>query len=122
MIVTDTAVVEMEELKGMIAGGQERGFLTSEAIAAALEEAELSGEQAHDLFSYLEEHGHRDPRAGRCRRMGHALAEPIADEHDPIDDADPLARGGEHPLAGGRRRDRTARRPHAQAGGTAIAP
>ncbi len=41
----------------MIAGGQERGFLTSEAIAAALEEAELSGEQVQDLFVYLEEHG-----------------------------------------------------------------
>ena len=40
-MVTDTAVVEMDELKTMIAGGQERGFLTSEVIAAALEEAEL---------------------------------------------------------------------------------
>ena len=29
-------------------GGQERGFLTAEAIAAALEEAELSGEQTQD--------------------------------------------------------------------------
>jgi RNA polymerase primary sigma factor len=56
-MVTDTAVVEMEEMKTMIAAGQERGFLTSEVITAALEEAELSGEQAQDLFSYLEEHG-----------------------------------------------------------------
>ena len=41
----------------MIARGQERGFLTSEAVAAALEEAELSAEQAQELFSHLEEQG-----------------------------------------------------------------
>ncbi len=45
-MVTDTAVVEVDELKAMIAGGQERGFRTSGFIAATLEEAELSGEQA----------------------------------------------------------------------------
>jgi len=54
---TDTAVVELEELQGVIAEGQERGFLTAEALTSALEEAELNGEQAQDLLSYLEEHG-----------------------------------------------------------------
>jgi RNA polymerase primary sigma factor len=47
----------MEELREMIAAGQERGFLTPEAIAAAVEEVALTGEQTQDLFSYLEEHG-----------------------------------------------------------------
>jgi RNA polymerase primary sigma factor len=56
-VATDTAVVEIEELQVMIAEGQERGFLTAEAVASALEEAGLSDEQAGDLFSYLEEHG-----------------------------------------------------------------
>ncbi len=56
-MVMDTIVIEMEELKGMIAGGQERGFLTTEAIAAALEDAELSGDQTRDLYIQLEEHG-----------------------------------------------------------------
>jgi RNA polymerase primary sigma factor len=56
LLATDTAVVEMEELQSLIIDGQERGFLTSETVAAALEEAELSGEQTQDLFSYLEEH------------------------------------------------------------------
>jgi RNA polymerase primary sigma factor len=56
-IATETAVVEMEELQGIIAEGQEKGFLAAEALAAALEEAELSPKQAQDLLGYLEEHG-----------------------------------------------------------------
>jgi RNA polymerase primary sigma factor len=53
----DTAVVELEELQGLIAEGQEKGFLTTEALAATLEEAELSAVQTQDLLSYMEEHG-----------------------------------------------------------------
>ncbi|HWX44786.1 MAG TPA: sigma-70 family RNA polymerase sigma factor, partial [Solirubrobacteraceae bacterium] len=54
---TDVAVVEIEELQAVIADGQERGFVTSEALAGALEEAAVASEQVHDLLSYLEEHG-----------------------------------------------------------------
>ena len=57
LTTTDVAVVELEELRGIISEGQERGFLTAEALAAVVEDAELSGEQTQDLFSYLEEHG-----------------------------------------------------------------
>jgi len=57
LTAADTAVVEMDELQAVIAEGHERGFLTSGALLAAIEEAELSGGQARDLFSYLEEHG-----------------------------------------------------------------
>jgi RNA polymerase primary sigma factor len=53
----DTAVVEQDELQAIIAEGQERGFLTTETFAAAVEEAELSASQTQDLLSYLEEHG-----------------------------------------------------------------
>ena len=56
-MATDTAVVEIDELQGMLVEGQERGFLTAEAIASALEEADLTREQGQDLLSYLEEHG-----------------------------------------------------------------
>jgi RNA polymerase primary sigma factor len=56
-VATDTPVVEIEELQGMIAEGKERGFLAAETVAAALEEAGLGDEQAGDLLSYLEEHG-----------------------------------------------------------------
>jgi RNA polymerase primary sigma factor len=54
---TVVAVVDMEELHALIADGQERGFVTSANLASALEEAEISAEQVHDLISYLEEHG-----------------------------------------------------------------
>jgi RNA polymerase primary sigma factor len=58
LIATDsTAVVEIDELQGVIAEGQERGFLSYEAVASALEEAELTHDQTQDLLSYLEEHG-----------------------------------------------------------------
>jgi RNA polymerase primary sigma factor len=57
VIATDTAVVELEDLQGIIAESHERGFVTVQALAAALEETELSGQQTQDLLSYLEEHG-----------------------------------------------------------------
>jgi RNA polymerase primary sigma factor len=57
LVATETPVVEMDELQGIIAEGQERGFLQSATLAAAVEDMELSGQQAQDLLSYLEEHG-----------------------------------------------------------------
>jgi RNA polymerase primary sigma factor len=53
----DTAVVELEELQGIISEGQEKGFLAADVVMAAMEEAELSPQQTQDLLSYLEEHG-----------------------------------------------------------------
>jgi RNA polymerase primary sigma factor len=57
LVATETPVVGMDELQGVIAEGQERGFLAAATLAAALEDVELSGQQAQDLLSYLEEHG-----------------------------------------------------------------
>ena len=57
MGAADIAVVELEELQGTIADSQERGYMTAAALAAAVEEAELSVQQTHDLLAYLEEHG-----------------------------------------------------------------
>ena len=73
-VTAETPVAEMEELQGVIAEGQERGFLTAEAISAAVEEAELSAQQAQDLLSYLEEHGVELLAAGEA---AHELSEPI---------------------------------------------
>jgi RNA polymerase primary sigma factor len=53
----EVAVVEIEELQTLIADGQERGFVASDALATTLEEADVAMEQVHDLLSYLEEHG-----------------------------------------------------------------
>jgi RNA polymerase primary sigma factor len=55
-IAADTAVADMDELQGIISEGQERGFLSAETLATAVEEADLSGQQTQDLLSYLEEH------------------------------------------------------------------
>jgi RNA polymerase primary sigma factor len=57
LAATPTAVVEIEELQAIIAEGQEKGFLAAEALEGALEEADLTRQQAQDLLSYLEEHG-----------------------------------------------------------------
>ncbi len=82
----------------MIAGGQERGFLTSEAVAAALEEADLSGEEAQVLFSHLEEQGIDVLDAEDAANGPRSRAD--RDVHDSIDRDDPLARRGEdHVLA-----------------------
>ncbi len=54
-MVTDT-VIEMEEMQGLLAGARERGFVSAASLRATIEEAELSSEQAQDLFSHLEEH------------------------------------------------------------------
>jgi RNA polymerase primary sigma factor len=96
-MVTDTAVVEAEELREMIAAGQERGFLTSEAIAAALEEAELGGEQVQDLLSHLEEHGIEVLDRGDAGD-GSGSSESDRDGHHPIHEEDSLAHGVEDPV------------------------
>ncbi len=55
-VATDVAV-EADELQGIIAEGQERGFIAADALAAAIEEAELSPRQSQELLAFLEEHG-----------------------------------------------------------------
>jgi RNA polymerase primary sigma factor len=57
LVAAETSVVELEEVQAAIAEGREHGFLTAAAFASIVEEADLSGSQAHDLVSYLEEHG-----------------------------------------------------------------
>ena len=70
-------MLELEELRTLIAEGQERGYLTFEEIAGCLEEVEVTKEQMQDLHAHLEEHGidvieadgrpARRPRAERPR-------------------------------------------------------
>jgi RNA polymerase primary sigma factor len=55
--VTPTPVVDIEELQVIIAEGHEKGFVASETLESALEEADVTRQQAQDLLSYLEEHG-----------------------------------------------------------------
>ena len=48
---------EIEELRGLIALGRERGYLTFEQIASTLEEVEITKEQVSQLHAHLVEHG-----------------------------------------------------------------
>jgi RNA polymerase primary sigma factor len=48
---------ESDELRGLIAQGTERGYLTFEEIAATLEEVEVTKEQISELHSHLVEQG-----------------------------------------------------------------
>jgi RNA polymerase primary sigma factor len=58
MLLADEAPIhEMDELRPLIAEAQERGFLTFEQIATALEEVEVTKEQLTELHGYLTEQG-----------------------------------------------------------------
>ncbi len=57
LLAGDASITEIDELRPLIAEGQERGFLTLEQIATALEEVEVSKEQVTELHAYLEGEG-----------------------------------------------------------------
>jgi len=90
-VTADTAVVEMEELHGIISEGQDKGFLAADAVVTAVEEAELSPQQTQDLLSYFEEHGIDLVSVGDTATELHGSRDGLAAV--PADDA-----GVEHPL------------------------
>jgi RNA polymerase primary sigma factor len=53
----EAPIVELDELRPLIAEGQERGFLTFEQIAHCLEEIEVTKEQMQELHAYLDDQG-----------------------------------------------------------------
>src|SRR3954463_14144412 len=53
LLAGDASITEIDELRPLIAEGQERGFLTFEQIATALEEVEVSKEQVTGLQPWL---------------------------------------------------------------------
>ncbi len=53
----EVPVADLEELKGLIAEGHERGYLTFDQLAASLEEVEVTKEQVQELHAYLDEQG-----------------------------------------------------------------
>jgi RNA polymerase primary sigma factor len=57
LLSDDAPIVELEELRPLIAEGQERGYLTFEEIRACLEESEVTKEQVQELHSYLDDQG-----------------------------------------------------------------
>ena len=57
LLADEAPIVELEELKPLIAEGRDKGVLTFEQISLALEEVEVSKEQIAELHAYLVEHG-----------------------------------------------------------------
>jgi RNA polymerase primary sigma factor len=53
LLVDEAPITEIDELRPLIAEGQERGFLTIEQIATSLEEVEVTKEQVAELHAYL---------------------------------------------------------------------
>jgi len=57
LLADEAAINEIDELRPLIAEGQERGILTVEQIAASLEEVEVTKEQIAELHAYLLDQG-----------------------------------------------------------------
>jgi RNA polymerase primary sigma factor len=57
LLADETPITEIDELRALIAEGQEKGFLTVGGIAAALEEAEVTKEQLTAFHGHLNELG-----------------------------------------------------------------
>jgi RNA polymerase primary sigma factor len=53
----DAPLPDSEELRSLIAQGQERGYLTFEEISGTLEEVEVTKEQVRDLHAFLVDQG-----------------------------------------------------------------
>jgi RNA polymerase primary sigma factor len=53
----DAPLPESDELRALIAQGQDRGYLTFEEISSTLEEVEITKEQVRDLHAYLVDQG-----------------------------------------------------------------
>jgi RNA polymerase primary sigma factor len=54
---SEAPFLEVEEVRGLVAEGKERGYLTWEEITATLEEVEITKEQVVELHSHLQENG-----------------------------------------------------------------
>jgi RNA polymerase primary sigma factor len=57
LLADEASIAEMDELRTLIAEGQDKGVLTFEQIAAALEEVDVTKEQVQELHGYLDEQG-----------------------------------------------------------------
>jgi RNA polymerase primary sigma factor len=54
---SELPLLDVEEVRGLVTEGRERGFLTFEEISATLEEVELTKEQVSEFHSHLQENG-----------------------------------------------------------------
>ena len=57
LLSDETPITELDELRPLIAAGQERGYLSFTEVEECLEEVEVTKEQVHELHAYLDEQG-----------------------------------------------------------------
>jgi len=57
LLTVDIALPEVEELQKLVVEGQEKGFLSYDEIATALDDVDLTKEQVEDFYTYLIDHG-----------------------------------------------------------------
>jgi RNA polymerase primary sigma factor len=53
----ETPLLEIEEVRGLVSEGKERGYLTFEEISTSFEEVDLTKEQIAEFHSHLQENG-----------------------------------------------------------------
>jgi RNA polymerase primary sigma factor len=94
LLSDETPIAELDELRPLIAGGQERGYLTFAEIETCLEEVEVTKEQLQELHAYLDEHGivvvGADGRpakseAGSVEASAHNGSEPDPDQRKKVE-------------------------------------
>jgi RNA polymerase primary sigma factor len=94
LLSDETPIAELDELRSLIAGGQERGYLTFAEIETCLEEVEVTKEQVQELHAYLDEHGivvvGADGRpakseAGSVEASAHNGSEPDPDQRKKVE-------------------------------------
>ncbi len=85
----EASIAELDELRPLIAEGQERGFVTFEQVSACLEEIEATKEQIQELHGLLDDQGidvvDADGRlarseGGTVERAGEQAVEPDAEQ------------------------------------------
>jgi len=57
LLADEASILDLEELRPLIAEAQEKGVLTFEQLTTALEEVEVTKEQVQELHGYFEEQG-----------------------------------------------------------------
>ena len=56
LMTEEPSILEIDDVQALIAEAQERSFVTVDAIAATLGDAEVTREQVQELYAYFEEH------------------------------------------------------------------
>ncbi|MBV9472191.1 MAG: sigma-70 family RNA polymerase sigma factor, partial [Solirubrobacterales bacterium] len=95
VLLSDEApIADLDELRPLIAEGQERGFLTFEEITSCLDEVEVTKEQIQELHAYLDEQGIEvvevdgrpaKPEAGIVEANAASAAEPEPEQRKKVE-------------------------------------